>query len=300
MYYDNGEGMVFRPPSEANSFILRVTIGCSHNRCAFCRMYADVSFRIREWPEIDRQIQLAARHAPDLRRVFLADGNALVLSNGKLLTILEKLQAAFPKLSRVACYGGPRDILTKSAGELSALKAAGLHTVYLGLESGSDQVLTLLDKGATAAEMIEAGRMILDAGIKLSLMVILGAGGREYSRVHGIETAKAVNAIQPTMLAALTLMLHEGSALQAKVRKGEFSPLSDYEVLRELRLLVAELEMPPERPCIFRSNHVSNLLPLAGNFPKDKTRLLAEIDQMLGVMACSLDGLNPHWEPWRL
>ena len=165
MYCDNAEGMVFRPPSEANSFILRVTIGCAHNRCTFCGMYRDVLFRARSYPEIKRQIDFAAHASPLLRRVFLADGNALCLSSDMLLQIMADLKQAFPKLSRITCYGGPNDILRKSPAELSALKDAGLQIIYLGIESGDDETLAAVCKGSDAAGMIAAGRKVLEAGI---------------------------------------------------------------------------------------------------------------------------------------
>lgn len=277
--FDPAEGMVFRPPSEAKSFILRITIGCSHNACTFCSMYKDVRFRLRPLPEVQELIRQGARYYPGLRRVFLADGNALSLPTDHLLTIMADLHAAFPKLSRITCYGGPKDILRKSASELAALKQAGLQIVYLGIESGDDDVLRLVNKGATAAEMVTAGRKILDAGIKLSAMVILGLGGQELSTQHAVNTGKVVSAISPTMLSALTLMLHEGSALRASADRGEFTPLSPYGFISELRLLLETTNVTA--PCIFRSNHISNFLPLAGNLPQDKDQLLADAAEVM-------------------
>ncbi|MDR3564562.1 MAG: radical SAM protein [Negativicutes bacterium] len=279
MYFDNAEGMVFRPPSEANSLILRVTIGCSHNACTFCGMYRDVKFRTRPPEEIASLIKQAARHYPGQRRIFLADGNALVLSTDKLLDIMGQLRASFPKLARITCYGGPQDILRKSPAELAALKTAGLQIIYLGIESGDDEVLATAGKGATGAEMIAAGQKVLAAGIKLSAMVILGLGGKERTRQHALHTAQVVSAINPTMLSALTLMLHEGTPLRAAADSGAFSPLSPYELLLELKLIMENIVVTD--PCIFRSNHVSNFLPLAGTLPQDKQQLLADIDQVL-------------------
>lgn len=281
MYLDNAEGMVFRPPSEANSLILRVTIGCSHNSCAFCGMYRGVQFRARPREEVAALIAKAARCWPETRRIFLADGNALVLATDRLLEILRQLRAAFPRLARVTCYGGPQDILRKSPADLAALKAAGLQIIYLGIESGDDNVLTGICKGGTAADMIAAGRRVMDAGIKLSVMVILGLGGRDGSRAHALETARVVSAVSPTMLSALTLMLHEGTPLRAAADRGDFQPLSPYELLQELRLMVENINVAS--PCIFRSNHVSNFLPLAGTLPHDKEQLLADIDEVLTV-----------------
>ena len=281
MYLDNAEGMVFRPPSEANSFILRVTVGCSHNACTFCGMYRDVRFRARPREEVAGLIHKAARYWPDTRRIFLADGNALVLATDRLLEIIHSLRAAFPKLARVTCYGGPADILRKAPAELTALKEAGLQIIYLGIESGDDGVLANICKGATAEEMIAAGRRVVAAGIKLSTMVILGLGGRENSRAHALGTARVVSAINPTMLSALTLMLHEGTPLRQAADRGDFQPLSPYELLQELKLMVENIEV--SHPCIFRSNHVSNFLPLAGTLPHDKQQLLADIHEVLEV-----------------
>jgi radical SAM superfamily enzyme YgiQ (UPF0313 family) len=281
MYLDTAEGMVFRPPSEARSLILRVTVGCSHNACTFCGMYREVRFRARPPEEVAALIATAARHWPETRRIFLADGNALVLGTDRLLTVLTDLRAAFPKLARVTCYGGPQDILRKTPGELAALKAAGLQIIYLGVESGDDEVLASVCKGGTAAEMIAAGRRVLEAGIKLSVMVILGLGGTARSREHALGTARVVSAISPTMLSALTLMLHDGTPLREAADRGDFRPLSPYGLLQELKLMMEHVDVTS--PCIFRSNHVSNFLPLAGTLPHDKAQLLTDIDEVLEV-----------------
>lgn len=280
--FDNAEGMVFRPPSEANSFILRVTIGCAHNRCTFCSMYRGVNFRARPLSEIEPIIQQTAQHYPNLRRVFLADGDALVLSTDRLLAIIELLKAHFPKLSRISCYGGPLDILRKTPTDLQLLKQAGLQLVYLGIESGDDEVLTRVQKGVTSAEMIEAGQKIIAAGMKLSAMLVLGLGGRELSRQHALNSARVASAINPTMLSALTLMLHRGTPLRTEAEQGKFQPLSPYEFVLELKELVSNLNM--QSPCIFRSNHVSNMLPLAGTLPEDKNSLLLQAEEALQLL----------------
>ena len=280
--FDNAEGMVFRPPSEANSFILRVTIGCAHNRCTFCSMYRGVNFRARPLSEIEPIIRQTARHYPHLRRVFLADGDALVLSTDRLLAIIELLKAHFPKLSRISCYGGPLDILRKTPADLQLLKQAGLQLVYLGIESGDDEVLTRVQKGVSSEEMIEAGKKIIAAGMKLSAMLVLGLGGRELSRQHALNSARVANAINPTMLSALTLMLHHGTPLRAEAEQGTFHPLSPYEFVLELKELVSNLNM--QSPCIFRSNHVSNMLPLAGTLPADKNSLLLQAEEALELL----------------
>jgi len=280
--FDNAEGMVFRPPSEANSFILRVTIGCAHNKCTFCSMYRDVQFRARPLSEIEPIIRNTARHYPDLRRVFLADGDALVLSTHKLLEIIDQLKAHFPKLSRISCYGGPLDILRKTPEDLLILKQAGLQMIYLGIESGDDEVLARVQKGVTGDQMIEAGQKIIAAGMKLSAMLVLGLGGRELSLQHARNSARVASAINPTMLSALTLMLHRGTPLRADADQGKFLPLSPYEFVLELKELITNLDM--ETPCIFRSNHVSNMLPLAGTLPGDKNSLLAQAEDALQLL----------------
>ena len=280
--FDNAEGMVFRPPSESNSFILRVTIGCAHNRCTFCSMYRDVQFRARPISEIEPIIRNTARHYPDLRRVFLADGDALVLSTDKLLEIIELLKTHFHKLSRISCYGGPLDILRKTPEGLLLLKQAGLQMVYLGIESGDDEVLKRVQKSVTSEQMIEAGKKILTAGMKLSAMLVLGLGGRELSLPHARNSARVASAINPTMLSALTLMLHRGTPLRAEAEQGKFHPLSPYEFVQELKELITHLNM--KTPCIFRSNHVSNMVPLAGTLPGDKNSLLEQAEDALQLL----------------
>ena len=280
--FDNAEGMVFRPPSEANSFILRVTIGCAHNRCTFCSMYRDVQFRARPITEIEPIIRNFARHFPEQRRVFLADGDALVLSTDKLLNILALLKANFPKLSRVTCYGGPMDILRKTPEELILLKQAGLQMIYLGIESGDDEVLVRVQKGADSSQMIAAGQKVIAAGLKLSAMLVLGLGGKELSSRHAQSSARVACAIKPTMLSALTLMLHRGTPLRTEADKGLFLPLSPYDFVVELKELITHLNM--DSPCIFRSNHVSNMLPLAGTLPGDKAALLEQADEALQML----------------
>lgn len=276
MYFDNAEGMVFRPPSEAKSLILRITIGCSHNQCTFCSMYKDVRFRIRPKEEIISLIQRAAHFHPYANRVFLADGNALALPTTQLLEIMELIRKSFPKLARITCYGGPKDILRKTLAELEALREAGLKIIYLGIESGDDEVLKAVCKGATAEEMIHAGKMVLAAGMKLSTMLILGLGGRARTEQHALNSARVVNAIQPTMLSVLTLMLHENSKLRHSADRGDFQPLSPAEMLRELKVMVENIDVT--RPCIFRSNHSSNLFSLAGTLPTDKVQMVRDLE----------------------
>lgn len=278
MFFDTYDTPVFRPPSEARSFILRVTRGCAHNKCTYCNMYRGVPFQILSDEEISRQIALAVHYGKEsVRRVFLADGDALVLPTAKLLKILQALRENFPKLQRVASYAAPKDILRKSEEELRQLKEAGLQLLYYGMETGDDITLKAVNKGVNAAEAIEAGRRVTASGMKLSLMVILGLAGKEGSQRHALETAKAINIIQPTMLSALCLMLYRGSELLDQFENGEFNPLSPQGLMEELHLMMKNIDLPQDKHCLFRSNHVSNYVQLAGTLPKDKDRLLREI-----------------------
>lgn len=278
MFFDTYDTPVFRPPSEARSFILRVTRGCAHNKCTYCNMYRGVPFQILSDEEISRQIALAVHYGKEsVRRVFLADGDALVLPTVKLLKILQALRENFPRLQRVASYAAPKDILRKSEEELRQLKEAGLQLLYYGMETGDDITLKAVNKGVDAAEAIEAGRRVTASGMKLSLMVILGLAGKEGSQRHALETAKAINIIQPTMLSALCLMLYRGSELLDQFENGEFDPLSPQGLMEELHLMMQHIDLPQDKHCLFRSNHVSNYVQLAGTLPKDKDRLLREI-----------------------
>lgn len=278
MFFDSYDTPVFRPPSEARSFILRVTRGCAHNKCTYCNMYRGVPFQILKDEEISRQIAYAVHYGKDsVRRVFLADGDALVLPTEKLLKILQVLKDNFPRLQRVASYAAPKDILRKSEEELRQLKEAGLQLLYYGMETGDDLTLKAVNKGVNAEEAIEAGRRVTASGMKLSLMVILGLAGKEGSERHALATAKAINIIQPTMLSALCLMLYRGSELLDQFENGEFNPLSPQGLMQELHLMMQHIDLPQDKHCLFRSNHVSNYVQLAGTLPKDKERLLREI-----------------------
>lgn len=241
-------------------------------------MYRGVPFQILTDEEISRQIALAVMYGKEsVRRVFLADGDALVLPTAKLLKILQALRENFPKLQRVASYAAPKDILRKSEEELRQLKAAGLQLLYYGMETGDDITLKAVNKGVNAAEAIEAGRRVTASGMKLSMMVILGLAGKEGSQRHALETAKAINIIQPAMLSALCLMLYRGSELLNQFENGQFDPLSPQGLMEELHLMMQHIDLPQDKHCLFRSNHVSNYVQLAGTLPKDKDRLLQEI-----------------------
>ena len=265
MIIDDAGGLVFRPPSEARSFILRVTIGCSHNTCRFCDMYKASKFRIRPMEEIEGIIERGAYAMPFIRRIFLADGNALVLPTDKLVAIMQKCYEKFPNLNRIGAYATPADLVRKTPEELKRLREAGLAIVYMGIESGDDEVLKLVDKGTTAALTIEAGKKALAAGMKLSTMILLGLGGQERTKEHALHTAQVISAINPTMLSALSLIIPREVPLYQDVVNGTFTPLTARGFLQELDMILRHTEMT--KPCIFRSNHVSNLLPVGGTLP---------------------------------
>lgn len=281
--FDQGEGIVYRPPSEDKSFILRVTTGCSHNGCTFCNMYRGVKFRVRSMEDITQQIALAAEHDVNIRRVFLADGNAMVLSTEKLLQIIGLLKENFPKLNRISCYAGAKDLLNKPLAELMALQQAGLKWVYLGVESGDEQVLRNVNKGVGVAEMTAAGKKVLAAGLNLVAMIILGLGGKADTTAHILNTAKLINEVNPTMLAVLTLELAEDMPLATAVQRGQFQPLSTQEVMGEFKLLIENINV--QRPCLLDSTHPFNLLPLRGTLPQAKDEILQSIQQVQDALA---------------
>ena len=285
-------GTVIRPPSEADSYILQVTYGCSHSECTFCGTYLDKPFQARPEVEVLQDIALAQEVLRGTRRVFLADGNALVLGTRRLTAILDALHCAFPDLQRVGAYANARDLLGKSQSELELLRDKGLRIVYVGLESGSDEVLRRIHKGATAAEMIESVRHAQAAGIRVSVIALLGLGGPELSAEHAQATGRAVSAMDPRYLSLLTLMLVPGTPLYRQWRNGSFELLRPEAMLAELREIIVHLE--GLTGCVFRTNHASNYVPLAGTLPKDKSRLLAALDDAL---ARGRSALRP--EAWR-
>lgn len=269
------EGTVYRPPSEAYSLIVQLTIGCSHNSCSFCSMYKEKKFRIRDLNDIMEDLEQAKLTYGTVKKVFLADGDALVIETSKLKSILARIKELFPSCERVGIYGAPKDILRKSKEELGELKELGLGIIYLGVESGSNYILKSINKGVTAEEMIEAGCRVKDSGIKLSTTLISGIGGREKITEHAVESAKVINAINPDYVGFLTLMLQSGTKMYDQVQKGEFNVLNPEEVMHEIRIFI---EASKVDNCIFRSNHASNYVALAGTLPQDKEQLLNNID----------------------
>jgi len=275
MHYDYP---LYRPPSEAYSLIIQVTLGCSHNACTFCSMYKTKKYRQKSWDEIRELINTAVLQYPRAARIFLADGNVLAMPTDVLADTLELLYQKFAHLERVSCYGGPHDALKKRPDELAHLKSKGLELVYLGIESGSEQILQKIKKGVSAEQMIEAGRKIMASGLNLSATVITGLGGRELWEEHAEQTARVVSAINPTYLGSLTLMLQEGTPILRSIEKGELTILTPWEILREIKLMVENLEL---QNCTYRSNHASNYFHLAGVLNRDKAEMLAEIENYL-------------------
>ena len=272
------QGSVFRPPSEANSLILQATLGCSYNRCTFCAMYRDKSFRVRPLEELRAEIAWAASNLGGVRKVFLADGDALVAKAGFLRELLTEIHEALPGLKRVSCYASPQALQVRTVDEMRELSELGLTQYYLGIESGHDTVLDDLEKGVDAAEMIRVALKAHEAGIKLSTMILLGAGGRELSRDHAVESARVVSAINPRFVSTLVMTPVEGTPLWESAQRGEVDELSPVELAAELREFISHLELEGS---IFRSNHASNYLTLAGNFPRDKHALVSALDQAL-------------------
>ncbi|MCB9914618.1 MAG: B12-binding domain-containing radical SAM protein [Planctomycetes bacterium] len=272
------QGDVYRPPSEADSLILQATLGCSYNRCTFCAMYREKDFRVRPLSELREELAWAARSLAGVRKVFLADGDALVAKASFLAELLDEIGRALPGLKRVSCYASPQALAVRTVDEMRDLRERGLTQYYLGIESGHDAVLRDLEKGVDAAEMIRVARKAHAAGVKLSTMILLGAGGRALSREHAVESARVVNAIQPRFLSTLVMTPVPGTPLGAAAARGEVDELDPVELAWELRELLAGLEL---EGTIFRSNHASNYLTLAGTLPKDKAAMVAALDGVL-------------------
>lgn len=273
------EGNIFRPPSEARSYILQCTVGCTHNRCTFCAMYKDKKYRVRSMEEIKTDIRMAKHYYGDLEKVFLADGDALAMETSDLLEILEVLYNTFPSLRHVGIYASPDSILNKSMSELTALKAAGLTIAYLGVETGDPELLKEIRKGVTYDEMLEAGKMVRSAGILLSVTILLGLAGRTPKAVeHAKNTAKILNEMKPDYIGALTLMLVPNTVLYNRQQKGEFELPGPFEILDEMYMMIEDLELEGTE---FRSNHASNYLPIKGRLPEDKEKILALIKEII-------------------
>ena len=273
------EGMVYRPPSEAYSLILQVTIGCSHNKCRFCSMYKDKKFHIRQLDDILADLRECRAYYSRVRRIFLADGDALCLSNAKLLAILNAIRDLFPECERVGIYGRATDILRKTPEELKALKEAGIGIVYVGAESGDPEVLARMCKNATREQLIEGVRRAEDAGIAASVTFISGLGGRERWKEHAIASATMISEMRPSYASWLTLMLDPAAPVTKDIAEGKFELLKPLEVLDEMEVMLEHVELPEGVTCVFRSNHASNYLSLKGDLPADRDKMLAVVRQ---------------------
>jgi len=274
------EGNVIRPPSEGKSLILQITTGCSHNKCHFCGAYPQ-KFSIKSLNRIEKDIQILAEQTDRTRRrLFLADGNALILPTDKLVKIMTLVRESFPKMRRVGSYSNAKDVLKKTTSELKQLREAGLSTVYIGLESGDNAVLKEMNKDSTVEETIEAVLKLNKVDIKTSVMALLGLAGnnKEKSQQHAIATAKAINAMNPRFFSLLTVMLIPGTPLYTREQKGTFKLPSPNETLEELLIILQNLQL---KRTVFRANHASNFLALAGTLNKDRKRLIEETKMAL-------------------
>ena len=272
------EGSVFRPPSEAYSLILQATIGCKHNKCTFCGTYREKEFRIKSIEQLKNDVEIVYPYYKNIDKIFLADGNALTIPTPDLLTILKFLYGKFKNLERVGTYACPGDVLKKSVHELRQLKEAGLGIIYIGLESGSDKILKQVRKGALSKHMIEAAKKVKETGILLSVIMILGLGGKSDSMEHARESGRVLSAMDPNYIGALTLMVVKGTAVYDEVQAGVRELLEPRDVFAELRILIQNINVTH---AIFRANHASNYIPIGGTLPEDKDNILEKLDKIL-------------------
>jgi len=273
------EGIIIRPPSEASSLLLQVTVGCSHNRCTFCPTYKGVRFRIKSREEIEEDILEASRFRR-VERVFLCDGDALIVPQGRLVEILASIGKNIRGVRRIGLYGNAKSILRKSVDDLKELRRLGLGIVYLGVESGSRGVLAAVRKGVTYEEMGEAGRRVKEAGITLSVTVLLGIGGREGSMEHAEGTARILTEIDPDYVGALTVMVVPGTPLYEDYAAGRFELPDTFGFLKELGVMIGKSNFTD---CFFTSNHASNYLPLRVRLPEGRERALTMLDEVIAA-----------------
>jgi radical SAM superfamily enzyme YgiQ (UPF0313 family) len=285
---------LFRPPAEADSLILQVDQGCPYNQCSFCGMYKDVPYRRLDLAEVHKLIERESRYAHNAKRVFLADGDVMRRPADELRAILEELNACLPNLARVNVYTTGNSIMTKSPQELKALHDLKLNTLYMGLESGDEETLKLMNKGETAEHMVEAALRAQSSGLKMSIMVLLGLGGTERTARHASATTTALNRMQPRLLAMLRIIPVPGTTLYEDVRQKRFHMLSEYQAVEELRHMVKGLDL---HNTVFRANHTSNVIPLEARFPRDKKTLIEDLDRLLssGDLDKNSPGEMPLW-----
>jgi radical SAM superfamily enzyme YgiQ (UPF0313 family) len=272
------EGSIYRPPSEADSLILQVTIGCSHNKCTFCGSFKEKKFRVRSFEEVREDIEEAKLYARYVRKVFIADGDALIIPQTMLMPIVQLIKDSFPKLERIGIYGNTKAILKKSIDELKQLKELGVGIVYLGVESGDQVTLDRVNKGTKLDKTAEASKRIKDAGIILSVTVLLGLGGTERSTIHAEETGKFLSRIDPDYAGALSVIVVPGTVLAEEVKRGAFQVPNPYQLLEELYIMIKNTNVTHT---FFASNHASNYLPVKAWLPEEKEKTLKAIQHVL-------------------
>jgi len=272
------EGMIYRPPSEAESLILQVTVGCSYNRCTFCSAYQGKSFRIKSFEEVKEDIDEASSYGARIPRVFLADGDALIIPQTGLVQILQYLRMKVKGLERVGIYANARDILKKGLEELKELKELGVGIIYLGLESGNPEVLKRIKKNATTDLMIRAAKRVKESGIVLSVTVLLGIGGVELSRTHAEDTGKVLSEMDPDFVGALSLIVVPGTPIEKEIRTGKLVLPTPFGLIQELETMITNCRFTR---CFFASNHASNYLPLRIRMPEEKEDALRRIREVL-------------------
>jgi len=270
---------LYRPPSEANSLIFQITLGCSFNQCSYCEMYRTKKYSERPWEEIKMEIDMTSTAYPATKRIFLADGDAINLPTERLVQILEYIYKKFPTLERVSSYAMPKNLLQKTDRELMTLRAAGLQMLYVGIESGSDTVLKKITKGATYKTIVQSCKKAKENNYVLSCMIILGLGGKKYTFEHVEETAKIISEVSPDYVGALNLHLDDTLYNEFMTKfKEPFEFLDDIQILNELELLISKIN--PSSPIIFRANHASNVYSIKGTLPTDKVNILELISHL--------------------
>ena len=272
------EGMIFRPPSEADSLILQVTAGCSYNRCTFCSAYQGKAFRIKSFEEVKEDIDEASSYRSGIQRVFLADGNALTIPQKGLVRILDYLKLKLDRLERVGIYANAKDILQKEVSELEDLRRSGLGIIYLGVESGNREVLKRIKKNATIDQLIRAGRRVKESGILLSVTVLLGIGGIEKSKAYAEDTGKILSEMDPDFVGALSLMVVPGTPIEKEIETGRLILPTPFGLIQELETMIENCQFTQ---CFFASNHASNYLPLRIRMPEEKEEALRRIREVL-------------------
>jgi radical SAM superfamily enzyme YgiQ (UPF0313 family) len=271
-------GSIYRPPSEAYSLIIQATVGCNHNKCSFCGSYRDKAFSIRKFEDIVEDLKEARRTMGPVDRLFLADGDALCIPQNRLVKILQAINEILPSVTRIGIYANAKNILKKSVEDLRVLQSLGLGIIYMGVETGDDDLLKQICKGANYDQLVESGKRVKDSGIMLSVTVLLGIGGVEGSRRHASETGRVLTDLDPDYVGALSVMVVPGTPLHEQYVSGKFQVPDAFALIEELRIMIAESNFTH---CVFRSNHASNYLPIKATLPEDKDQTLAAIDRVL-------------------